>query len=217
MSMLANDPNSAPRPDDSPASFENLLDHEYDGIREYDNPVPGWWHWLFWGSVVFGVLYYFYYTFSPISSTLDGNWEKAQAAAYEKIFGELGELEPDEATMLSLMGNDKMMAVAKGMFVLHCSQCHAKDGGGINGVNMTDDHYKNVTKLDDFIMVLNKGANNGAMPAWENRLSQNERILLASYAASLRGTTPAAGIAAEGNVLPPWPPVVRTETPASSE
>ena len=51
-----------------------------------------------------------------------------------------------------------------------------------------------------------KGAGNGAMPAWENRLSANERIILAAYAASLRGTTPATPKPAEGDISPPpWP------------
>ena len=38
-----------------------LLDHEYDGIREFDNPTPGWWVWLFVASVIFAVFYFVYY------------------------------------------------------------------------------------------------------------------------------------------------------------
>ncbi|MCA9286596.1 MAG: c-type cytochrome [Phycisphaerales bacterium] len=205
MSSIANQPNDG---SEAVSSMENLLDHEYDGIREYDNPVPGWWHLLFWGSVVFGALYYFFFTFSPVSWTVQDRWERAQAAAYQRVFGELGELKPDAQTMQELMHNPQMMAVAKGMFATNCAQCHAKDGGGINGVNLTDNSYKNVRKLDDIITVLNKGANNGAMPAWETRMSQNERILLAAYAASLRGSVPAAPKAPEGTEIPPWPEFV---------
>lgn len=30
---------------------DRILEHNYDGIQEYDNPTPGWWHWLFWASI----------------------------------------------------------------------------------------------------------------------------------------------------------------------
>jgi hypothetical protein len=44
---------SAPRPDGQ------LLDHVYDGIREYDNPLPGWWSWFFIATIVFSAGYGF--------------------------------------------------------------------------------------------------------------------------------------------------------------
>lgn len=186
------------------ATTADLLDHEYDGIREFDNPVPGWWHLLFWASILFSLLYYTFFTFSPIAWTVQESWESAQAAAYQQIFGELGELAPNEATIVSLMHDDRMMAVARGMFIGNCAQCHGRDGGGINGVNLTDEHYKNITSLPEMLTVINRGAGAGAMPAWENRLSQNERILLTSYAASLRGSN-VAGRGPEGELIAPWP------------
>ncbi len=182
-----------------------LLDHEYDGIREFDNPVPGWMHLIFFGTVVFSVLYFAFFQFSPVAWTVQSTWEAHQAAAYQKVFGTLGELKPDAATLVSLAQDEQMMAVAKGMFVTNCAQCHGKDGGGINGVNLTDDVYKNVKQLADVYTVLTKGAGNGAMPAWQNRISSNERILLASYAATLRNTNVAGGRAAEGTPIDPWP------------
>jgi cytochrome c oxidase cbb3-type subunit 3 len=38
---------------------DRLLDHEYDGIQEYDNPMPRWWTFLFWVTIVFAALYWF--------------------------------------------------------------------------------------------------------------------------------------------------------------
>ena len=38
-----------------------LLDHEYDGIREYDNPLPGWWRFIFYASIVFAVAYFIWF------------------------------------------------------------------------------------------------------------------------------------------------------------
>ena len=43
---------------------EKETDHEYDGIRELDNPLPFWWLTIFWVTVIFGIGYYAYYEFA---------------------------------------------------------------------------------------------------------------------------------------------------------
>lgn len=184
-----------------------LMDHEYDGIQEFDNPTPGWWHAMFIGSVVFAVFYAMYWHGNPDAPTIHDRWRQSQVAEFRRVFGAIGELQPDEPTILKMMGDEKMMAVAKSTFIANCAACHGRDGAGISGSacpNLTDDSWKNVTKLADVLTVINKGANSGAMPAWENRLSQNERIIVAAYVASLRAN-PLPGRAAEGQAIPPWP------------
>jgi len=196
-------PSDPPRTE-APTSAE-LLSHEYDGIREYDNPVPAWMHWIFWLTVVFSIFYFAFFQFSPVSWTVQDRWQTAQANHFRKVFGAYGELAPDEPTILTLMADDRLMAVGAGMFATNCAQCHARDGGGINGANLTDDHWITVRRLLDVHTVIANGAGNGTMPAWAGRMSENEIILLSAYVASLRGTTPAGGRAPEGSVIPPWP------------
>lgn len=188
-----------------PAPDARLMEHEYDGIREYDNPTPGWWHAIFLGSVVFSAWYMIHYHMDPETPSLQQVWKQDQVREYQRLFGTLGDLKPDVPTMQMLQKRSDMMAVAQGMFVGNCAQCHAKDGGGINGVNLTDDSYKNVKVMPDIFTVITNGANNGAMPSWKNNFSDNERVLLAAYVASLRGTTPANPKQAEGSPIPPWP------------
>ena len=54
--------------------------------------------------------------------------------------------------------------------------------------------------------MINKGAGNGAMPAWSNRILPNEVVLVSAYVASLRGSTPAgAANGPYGNQIAPWP------------
>lgn len=182
-----------------------LTSHEYDGIREYDNPTPGWWHWIFAGSVVFSVFYVLFWHGSVFGWSVEEAWEADQRAEFQRIFGEVGELGHDRASILAQMENPKFMAIAKATFIGNCAACHARDGGGDIGVNLTDDSYKNVETVEDLFRVITDGANSGAMPSWQNRLSNNERVILASYVAALRGTTPASAKPAEGKVIPPWP------------
>lgn len=187
------------KPNDPP-----LLQHEYDGIREYDNPTPAWWHIIFLGTVVLSLFYFVFWHFSVWAWTADDTWKQNQVAEYKRIFGTVGDLQPDQPTILAMMGNEQMLAVASSIFTGNCALCHAKDGGGINGVNLTDNAYKNVKKIDDLYAVIAKGANLGAMPAWEQKLSRNQMVILAAYVATLRGKN-LPGRAAEGDVIPPWP------------
>ncbi|MBY0113823.1 MAG: c-type cytochrome [Phycisphaerales bacterium] len=185
-------------------SRDHLSDHEYDGIREYDNPTPGWWHLIFIGSVFFSIMYIAYYHFSPIAWSIEKAWQAEQNAEVKRLFaGKV--LTPDEAGILAVAADEPLMQYAAGTFQTNCAACHAKDGGGINGVNLTDDHYKNIKKIPDFYTVITNGANNGAMPSWRTNFSDNERVLLAAYVMKLRGTTPASAKPPEGEVLPPFP------------
>lgn len=200
----------------APSGEASLLEHEYDGIREFDNPTPGWWHAIFLLSVAFSIAYVAWYHVSPMSYSIEEKWQNQQVAEYARIFGEIGDLEGDEATILRMMSDERMMAIAQGTFVGNCAACHSKDGGGINGVNLTDDHYKSVKALPDIFDVIANGAANGAMPPWKNLISQNERVILTAYVASLRGTTPARPRGPEGEVIAPWPTAAGGSAPAPS-
>lgn len=191
-----------PTPDEH---HENLLDHSYDGIQEYDNPTPSWWHGLFWASIVFALVYGAFWHFSEFSWSIHDKHRHEVAQYYKTLFGALGDLEPDEPTMLQMMGDEKWRTVGSTIYAANCTQCHGGDGGGINGPNLTDDAYINVKSLEDLITFVTKGNVPKGMPAWENRLQPNERILVAAYVATLRGGTPAAPKAPEGEVIAPWP------------
>ncbi len=182
----------------------HLLDHEYDGIREYDNPTPGWWHLIFVGTFLFSIFYVAFWHFSPVAWSNEEDWQVAQNAEVKKLFAGR-EIKADEAGILSVSEDPMLMQYAEGTFRTNCAACHAKDGGGINGVNLCDDYYKNVKKLPDIFAVITNGANNGAMPSWRGNFSEKERVLLAAYVMSLRGTKPASPKNPEGEIIPPFP------------
>jgi len=186
-----------------PSPDDMLMDHEYDGIREYDNPLPGWWTWLFVASVFFSVLYYFYYHIGT-GPTIQQKYDMQVAAHVERLLEQLGEIRADNATILAFKDNHEWMSATKGLFAGNCSQCHGADGGGGIGPNLTDDLYINIKQPEDLFTVITKGVANKGMQAWEARLSEPQRILLAAYVASLRGTTPATPKAAEGSSVPAW-------------
>ena len=76
MSDMSQHPEETPRADDSSLIVGDAEDrvikgHKYDGIKEYDNPMPGWWVWLFIGTIAFSVVYYVGITFFDAIDTYE--------------------------------------------------------------------------------------------------------------------------------------------------
>ncbi len=187
------------------APQNELTGHEYDGIEEYDNPLPGWWSTVFALSAVFAVFYVVYFHLGEEGLDDISQYDAEAAEVMELRFGQLGTLTADRATLLQYKDDQKWLAAGRAAFQVHCVSCHGKDGGGLVGVNLTDDHYKNITSIEDIVKVIQDGAAGGAMPAWKNRITNvNQLVLTAAYVASLRGTNVAGGKAPEGKPIPAW-------------
>lgn len=208
--------------DVSPAAAKDepiLLAHESDGIREYDNPMPSWWTNLFWGTFFFSVLYAMYYMVG-VGPGHSAEYDEEVAVFYQEQAARLGELKPDQPTMLGLMADPKMMQAGAGMFASNCAVCHAKDGGGGTGPNLCDDSYLHVKRVEDIFTVITQGVAAKGMAAWEKRFSESQRVLLSAYVAHLRGTVPAQPKPAQGAPAAPWPsagaaPAAPAPAPAS--
>jgi len=210
-----NEPTSNPKPVPAGSPDDPLTGHDYDGIQEYDNPLPGWWKWAFIATILFSPPYFFFYHNGAEGRSVADHYDRDLAANLQLQFAEIGELTLDRDTVVRFLYDSSWLQVGKIVFKTHCVSCHGKDGGGLVGPNLCDEQYKNVKDIGDFLTVLQNGANAGAMPAWKNRLSTNELVLVASYAASLRGTTPAVAKDGEGRVIEPWPEAPPEEQPAA--
>lgn len=180
-------------------------DHAYDGIEEYDNPLPGWWKWMFVASIAFTPFYWMYYHGGAPGRTLDDQYGLALAANTRLQFAEIGDLEPNAETITRYMAKENWVKVGKTVFRANCISCHGRDGEGKVGPNLTDEVYKNVNSIEDIAKVISNGANAGAMPKWSNRLHVNEIVLVSAYVASLRGTNVESSRIPEGKQIAPWP------------
>jgi cytochrome c oxidase cbb3-type subunit 3 len=191
---------------DSTTQPEPKVLHNYDGILEYDNPLPGWWKWTFWASIIFSPFYILYYHSGAPGRSLDETYQVKLAENTRKQYAEIGDLAADEATMIKYLKDKKWVGVGQSIFKANCVSCHGSDGGGNVGPNLCDDNFKHVKQLADIIQVVNNGVAGGAMPGWATRLThKNDVILVSVYIASLRGTKPASPKAPDGSPIPPWP------------
>ena len=185
---------------------ENLTGHVYDGIQEYDNPLPGWWTFLFWVSILFAPVYFFYFHSGVEGRSIHEQYTQHMASVFELRFKKIGDLTGDRETLLKYMNDEpEWLAVGEAVFKTNCVSCHGADGSGEVGPNLTDDHWKHVNQIEDIVKVIEEGAANGAMPAWKNRLShQNQVVLTAAYVAAMRKSPIAGKKGPEGRVIPGW-------------
>jgi cytochrome c oxidase cbb3-type subunit III len=194
-----------------------LLNHEYDGILEYDNPLPGWWIWLFIGSIIFCLPYVMWYHLGQGASVLE-KYEHELAAYNEALLQQFGLLEGDQATLLKHMEDQVALASMAPLFKGKCAQCHRADGSGDIGPNLTDESWIHGKLITDIPPIIQQGVLDKGMPAWASKLSQTEIVLLSSYVAALRNhpIVPPAGKEAQGTPIEPWP-TQETVLDASSE
>ena len=186
---------------------DELLDHNYDGIQEYDNPTPGWWHALFIGTVIFGGFYLLVYHLAV--PPLSVRHATAEARHLETQFAELNQLETGVPKILTIMNEEAWLSRGEAIFTSTCTQCHAADGAGLIGPNLTDEKYKNINGLMDITNLIITGTANGSMPSQRNNLNDNEIALVTAYVASLRGknlpTAETVNPLYEGVPIAPWP------------
>jgi cytochrome c oxidase cbb3-type subunit 3 len=216
-SITQNDPEDMDDPSiPSHWKKDQLSDHEYDGIQEYDNPTPAWWTVLFIVSIFWALFYFIYYHSGVPDRSIKDEFAESYAADIKKRFATMGELTVSEQNMLLWMQKPDYMAVGESTFKQNCVSCHGSDGQGLVGPNLTDDYYKNVKRLTDIAKVVSNGAANGNMPSWSSRLHPNEIALVASYVASLRGKNLPGPRGVEGDKIAPWPAATTTTAASAS-
>ena len=177
-----------------PVSDEDtiLMDHDYDGIRELNNHLPPWWKALFYLTMIWGIFYllvYHVFDWLPLSDE-EFKTELVNAeAARRALQFELG-ADIDENTVEIVKDTESLTHGAE-IFKLHCVVCHAEDGGGGIGPNMTDPYWIHGGSIKNIFRVIKYGVPAKGMISWQNQLSPTDIRDVASYLLSLKGTTPA--------------------------
>ena len=121
---------------------EIMLDHEYDGIRELDNNLPPWWLWLFYASIIYAVVYMVYYHVLPYGENQEEEYlSELRAADMEKEAYMATVKDLIDENSVEYLGDLPDIIAGKAIYVGNCLACHAADGGGGVGPNLTDEYW----------------------------------------------------------------------------
>jgi cytochrome c oxidase cbb3-type subunit 3 len=181
---------------------EVATDHVYDGIRELDNNLPPWWLAGFYISIVFAVVYllrFHVFQTAPLSEE-EFKIEMAEAAkAKEEYLATAANL-VDENSVEALSDQSALIAGGE-IFTKNCAVCHANDGGGGVGPNLTDAYWLHGGRIQDIFSTIKYGVPAKGMIPWKDQMSPADMQKVASYVLSLMGTTPANPKEAQGDLF----------------
>lgn len=175
---------------------DELLDHEADGIREFDNALPRWWLYGFYVTIVFSALYLVNYHVLP--TPLVGHKGMVAELAAEMAEAErLAASRPSAAPTATLVALTDPESLAKGKAIFEgsanvCSSCHRPDLGGLVGPNLTDDKWLHGCSPAEVVASIANGyPTRGMLPYGTGaQLTDEELLQVASYVLSRRGSNP---------------------------
>lgn len=183
--------------------------HSWDGIKELNNPLPRWWVWVFYATILFSIGYCLYYPAWPLIERATAGFGGYSSRA--EVHGELAEaeaaragvLERIAATPVAEIATDPELArfaIAGGAsaFKVHCSQCHGSGAAGSPGYpNLNDDYWLWGGSVDQIHKTISHGirydpdedTHLSEMPAFgrDDILSNDEIRATAHYVRGLAG------------------------------
>jgi cytochrome c oxidase cbb3-type subunit III len=159
-----------------------LLDHEVDGIKEFDNPLPAWWLGILYVTIVFTLIFIPYLYVTGWSSA--GQYEDEMAAADEK-YGDPGEAAAE--AMASWEPTSADIAAGKAVFTRNCVACHAADGTGGIGPNLTDAEWIHGGTMADIQKTVFAGVPEKGMLTWGPVIGQEKVNQVSAYIHTLGG------------------------------
>lgn len=187
------------RPGEGSAS--DTTGHEWDGLKEYNNPMPRWWLGLFYITIVFSLGYLLLY---PGLGNFKGLLGWTQEGAYE---AEVQAVERDVAPLFAryaatpipeLAQDPAAMATGRRLFVSNCAVCHGADGHGSRGFpNLTDAVWHWGSTPEQIEQTITHGRM-AMMMAWGAALGEDGVKAVATYVRSLGGDAGEPALIAAG-------------------
>lgn len=189
-------------------------DHNYDGIIELDNNLPPWWKAGFYLGIVFAVVYLLRYHVFQLEPLSGEEYAIEMAQAEEDVQAYLATAKDlvDENNVVALTDAAALDNGAK-LFAQNCAVCHAADGGGGVGPNLTDAYWLHGGDVKSVFSTIKYGVPTKGMIAWKDNLRAGEMQEVASYIMTLVGTTPASPKDPEGTLFE----AVTEEAPEASQ
>lgn len=186
-----------------------ILDHSVDGIEELDNPLPRWWLYLFYFTIIFSAGYVVYYPsfwFWPGTS----GWSQEKQWSETKIVKTA--TAAVEVSLSALAAKPEVLDAGKKVFMSTCASCHGNNAEGKIGPCLTDSTWKYGNEDKVILETITKGRP-GGMPAWGTFLKPDQITSVAAYIHSIGNTT---ATPANATTATPAAAATPTATPAAT-
>ena len=184
------------------ADYEDKVLHDVDGIKEYDNPMPGWLMAIWWGSLLFSAAYLMFYALSFGEGTMEAEFRaqtQSDLVAVQAHFDANPLVPPSPAELLADARNQAVVDAGATRFTRSCASCHGDQAQGLIGPNLTDDRWLHGGSVEQMFQTIAKGWPSKGMPPWGRTLKPDELAALVSYIRSVQGSQPPNAKPPEGD------------------
>lgn len=165
--------------------------HEYDGIRELDNPLPGWWLTTFYLTVIFAVIYWVYYQFGSGPTSEEYLMKDMESIQTLQAKVEDTMQITSEDSLLALVNDQEALSAGKAEYIIKCAACHGAEAQGLIGPNMTDDYWIHGDgSITSILKIANEGVLDKGMPPWKGVIDVKLLEKVSVYIYSIRGSNP---------------------------
>lgn len=194
--MHTNDDNELNKPNDVHQEVDEVTqikyfggDHEYDGIKELDNPLPPWLKYLFYITIVISFSYLtLLFVFEDDDIVQRKEYRKEIMAARAKT--EVAVKEESANAAAAPLSQEQILAGGKVIYDKTCLVCHGKFGEGLVGPNFTDEYWIHGGRPEDLLKVINDGVIEKGMISYKSQLNPTQINHVIAYILSLQGTNP---------------------------
>jgi len=188
-----------------------LIEHDYDGIQELDNPTPAWFMYLFYTSIIFAVGYLLTYHVFGLGQLQNAEYatEMSIAAKERTIYLAKAANRVDESNVKQST-DPAVLSAGESVFKASCAPCHGDHAQGVVGPNLTDDYWLHGGTITDVFKTIKYGFTAKGMPTWEKQLTPKQISDVASYIKSLKSSNPANAKEAQGTKEEDNAPVLKT-------
>ncbi|MEG4317189.1 cytochrome-c oxidase, cbb3-type subunit III [Pseudomonas sp. FIP_A4] len=179
----------ATRKGESAGTTDKTMGHSFDGIEEYDNPLPKWWFMLFIGTLLFGILYLVLYpglgNWKGVLPGYENGWtqEKEWQREMDQAEQKYGPIFAKYASMSveQLAQDEQALKMGSRLFANYCAICHGSDAKGSMGFPNLADHEWRWGGEPDAIKASILNGRIGAMPAWGQVIGEEGVANVAAY------------------------------------
>lgn len=178
-----------------------LTEHDYDGIKELNNPTPAWFMGLFYITIAFAVGYLLIYHVFGVGQLQYQEYQTEITIAnkQKEAFLAKSANRVDESNV-KLSTDAPVLQAGETVFKTHCAACHGEKGQGVVGPNLTDEYWLHGGKINDVFKTIKYGVQAKGMPNWEKQLTPKQISDVANYIKSIYGTHPAGAKEPQGDI-----------------
>lgn len=176
----------------APHNPNDKIVHRYDDIEEEDNQLPNWWLFILFGTIIFMFGYWIVFHTTDVENRARADYDGPARASYEAEIAEIKKARLQKAPMsddaiLAIANDPATIEEGKKVFASTCAACHAAEGQGLVGPNLTDKFWIHGNKPAEIAKSVSEGFADKGMPPWGPVLGEDKVRKVTAFVLSIKG------------------------------